>query len=329
MQRHMLELAPTPIRVRLIPILLATVTLRASGQLSGLAIHGEAPPDASQAGIISAVAAVQKSGKSIRASTAQQQLQRDACRLTLPKPIAVKLPPQEIRQRARASHVRVGWYYQCTHCEDWHLNLAGGYVITSNGAVATAYHVVEPPRTIRDGCLVAIAETDRVFAVQEVLAAERYADACIIRLGGDGFTPLPLNTNVAPGEAVYCLSDPRGRRGIFSQGILNRIFALPERRRVNVPGAPAFSPTRIHVSTAWAAGSSGSAVLDDCGNAIGHVLAVTPGDTGQIVGMSPDAIGMPDTVFHEAASARAVLALIAADNSGPHMHSTPSWWLAR
>ena len=58
--------------------------------------------------------------------------------------------------------------------------------------------------------------------------------------------------------------------------MVERVFELPERRRVNEPGAPYFKPTRFHASLEWSAGDSGSAVLDESGNAVGLVCAVIP-----------------------------------------------------
>src|SRR5439155_12589641 len=112
------------------------------------------------------------------------------------------------------------------------------------------------------------------FGVSEVLAANRYSDTCIVRIEGKEFKPLALNTNAYPGDMAYCYSDPLDHRGYFSQGIINRFYQFPGRRPVSAPESAAYAPTRLNVSTDWAPGSSGSAVLDEFGNAIGHVSTI-------------------------------------------------------
>jgi hypothetical protein len=254
-------------------------------------------------------------GKVIKLAAVKEQLKRSSCRLELPKLNPTKLSPPEICIVARQSHLRVGWAYVCTKCDQWHVNLAGGYVLTTNGAVATCYHVVKPASDIKDGCLVAADESGKVLPVTEVLAANRYSDACIVRVAGEGLKPLPLNTNVHPGDMAYCYSDPLDHRGYFSQGIVNRFYQFPGRRPFSAPVEAAFAPTRLNVGTDWAPGSSGSAVLDVCGNAIGHVSTIA-------VAGDPEAGDTEETrsepsimiVFHEAVSARDVLLLLESRN---------------
>jgi S1-C subfamily serine protease len=240
-----------------------------------------------------------------------EQLRRTNCWVDLPVTNSRKLLTRDVWQRARGSHLRVGWSYLCDKCEHWHLSLAGGFVIASNGVAVTCYHVVQPKPEMKEGGLVAANDEGKLFAVTAVLAASRSGDTCILQLEGEGFVPLPLNTNVFPGDAAFCFSDPLDRRGYFSQGIVNRFYTLPGRRRMNAPASQTFLPTRLHVSTEWAPGSSGSAVLDECGNAIGFVSTIatageeevsdpgeTPKDTGTFI------------VFHEAVAVRDVLSLI-------------------
>jgi hypothetical protein len=251
------------------------------------------------------------SGQVLKMKAVQEQLKRPSCKLELPKPSTTKLDPRQICEFARQGHIRVGWAYRCTNCPDWHVNLAGGYTLTTNGAVATCYHVVKPSREIKDGCLVAADESGQVLPVTEVLAANRYSDAAIVQVKADGLRPLPLNTNVYPGDSAFCYSDPLDHRGFFSQGIVNRFYQFPGRRPFSAPATAAFAPTRLDVGTDWAPGSSGSAVLDVCGNAIGHVSTIA------VIG-DPDTADLDEPrnepsvmiVFHEAVAARDVLLLV-------------------
>ena len=259
-----------------------------------------------KATLVNAAKQLYTSGDALKIAEVKQQLKRTSCRLALPEASTTKLSARDICVAARRSHLRVGWAYLCTKCSKWHLNVAGGYALTTGGAVATCFHVVEPGRELREGCLVAVDETSTVLPVTEVLASNRDSDACIVRIAGAALTPLPLNTNVYPGDTVYCYSDPVGHRDYFSAGIVNRFYQLS-----GTQPASAVGPTRINVSTDWAPGSSGSAVLDDCGNAIGHVAKISAVPQPPATkAKDPHAEKPTAIVFHEAVSARDVLLLL-------------------
>ena len=247
----------------------------------------------------------------IKLDTVREQLKRSECRLLLPTPRLAPLQTPEIYRLARRSHLRVGWSYICDKCDQWQVNLAGGYVLAGNGAVATCYHVARPPPDIKAGCLVAADEQGRVWPVTAILAANRYSDVCILQVQADGLVPLPLNTNVSPGDAAYCYSDPLDHRGYFSAGIVNRFYRFPGRRPFGAPESAAYAPTRLNVSTDWAPGSSGSAVLDSCGNIIGHVSTITSYlDEEEADPEASRPVGPTMIVFHEAVAAADVLRLV-------------------
>jgi len=250
-------------------------------------------------------------GRAARLDVLKEQLKRTTCRLELSKVSSKKLDSRQICMTARSSHLRVGWCYLCGKCDQWHVNLAGGYVLTTNGAVATCYHVVQPGREVKEGCLVAAEDGGDVLPVTEILAASRYADACIIKVEGQNLQPLALNTNVYPGDMAYCFSDPLDHRGYFSHGVVNRFYQFPGRRPFSAAASAAYAPTRLNVSTDWAPGSSGSAVLDECGNAIGHVSTISAVEDEENGGADmPATPGPTMIVFHEAVSAADVLRLI-------------------
>ena len=288
----------------------ALLTPQADGQASGVPVYHQDVNAQENAELIAAANLLVKSNAALTPGVVREQLRRSSCRLEMPSPNHTKLTTREVCERARASYLRLGWFYVCTHCDQWRLTLGGGYLLTEDGAVGTVYHVVEPPRDLREGCLIAADDAGKLFPVTEILAASRDSDACILRVKGSGFVPLPLSTNVYPGDSVYCLSDPLGRRGYFSEGIVNRFFSLPERRLPYAPGAPLFAPTRMNVSTDWSYGSSGAAVLDQFGNAIGHVSIISvEGDESAPPGAAKET--NPATmVFHEATSARDMLELL-------------------
>ncbi len=254
-------------------------------------------------------AKLRESGAFVPEATLTNQLNRTICTLTLPAPRKARLSGRELWAAARAAHVRVGWNFLCTKCNNWHLDLAGGYALTKDGAVATCQHVVKRPANFKEGSLVAADEDGHVFPVIEILAADRRTDACILRVAAKDLKPLPLQTDVTPGDRCFCFSDPLDERGYFSDGIVNRFLARYPRRETNAPPV-----TRLNVTTDWAPGSSGSAVLDEFGNAIGHVTTITtlPGGNGKATDNEKGKRAMEPTLItlHEAVSAKDVLALV-------------------
>ena len=200
--------------------------------------------------------------------------------------------------------------YLCDKCGKWHLNLSGGYALTSGGAVATCFHVVNPGPGMREGCLVAVDEQETVLPVVEVLAANHDSDACIVRVPGSRLRPLPLNTNVYPGDTAYCYSDPAQHRDYFSAGIVNRFYQLACRRH---PAPVPLRAARSRGLTSAPIGRRARAVPQSL------MIAATPlamSSASQPCPTSPppraqnsQAEKPAAMVFHEAVSARDVLLL--------------------
>jgi hypothetical protein len=247
-------------------------------------------------------------GKLLSYETVREQVKRKSCELNLPKPATQKLTDRELWQRSQQAHVRLGYVYKCQTCEEWHLNLSGAYYITADGAVATCYHVLNTREiSIREGYLFATTEDGKVFPVTEVLAGALQEDVAIVRAKPEApVTPLALNTNVYPGDPAWCYSDPAGRSSYFSKGMVNRFAVLPW-------GPFGKLSPRISVSTDWAPNSSGSAVVDECGNAIGHVSSIETSGPPQGRAMGNNRVAeQPATymVFHYASRAADVLSLV-------------------
>ena len=133
---------------------------------------------------------------------------------------------------------------------------------------------------MREGYLMAVDEDDHVIPVLELLAINRATDTAILRLKTDQLQPLPLSTDVVPGDTAVCFSDPLDRRGVYSTGIVERFMKRRFLQKNELTKAErkhpdtVESPVWVQVSTEWAQGSSGSAVLDRFGNAIGHVSEI-------------------------------------------------------
>jgi S1-C subfamily serine protease len=196
------------------------------------------------------------------------------------QPLAV----EQIAAVARKAMVRVGWFVR--HDDGvWRASAADGYALTANGDVATCFHCIDPNEgDVHDGYLFASSADGEIFPVDAVRGADKELDAALIHVAGGRFTPIALNDDVAPGDPVYLLSDPGELAGYFSEGIVNRFYwSGPKRDGFDTLAGARY--LRIDVSTDWAPGSSGAAVLDRCGNVIGHVSTIntlgrpqTPGE---------------------------------------------------
>ena len=197
--------------------------------------------------------------------------------LVLPAASTRRLEPRAIAELGLKALVRVGWLYLEKETNEWHVNLADGYAITADGAVATCRHCIAPEeQEMNEGYLMAFDASGNVLPVTAVLAQDEEMDAAIVRVEGGNITPLPLNDQTAPGDTVYVFSDPMSAIGYFTSGMLNRFFWFDGKRSTNPASIEGARNLRIHVSADWAPGSSGAAIIDVCGNAIGHVSAIDP-----------------------------------------------------
>jgi len=259
------------------------------------------PPDP----LLAKAAEAVKSGGFMKNETvAAQMKQPKAGRITLLPPATTPVSSREIARLAREGHLRGGWYYRCTKCDKMHLNIAGAYAIASD-VVVTANHVLEPPATLKEGWFILVNERDEFFAATAVLAADAAMDAALLHVTGAGLKPLAMRADVELGDRAFCYSDPLKHRGYFSDGIVNRFYSL------NNSKDPA--QQRINVSTDWAQGSSGSCVLDDCGNVIGHVARIQTFNSNPPNKTTQTPAGTT-LVLHEAIPAQALMHLIRQTN---------------
>ena len=253
-------------------------------------------------------------GLSLPISVVKEQLSRGSCQLSLPQPHDRPMVGRDLWASARKSFVRVGYYYLCKGCKRWRLDLSCGFFLTEDGAVATAYHVLEQDGAMSKGCLIVVDDEGIVYPVAEIAAANKASDVCILRVKATGRTsPLPLSEDARPGDRVFCFSDPMGERSYFSAGIVNRLVELAKQEN---GGA---APFVLDVSTDWAPGSSGAAVIDECGNAIGLVsMVLALQDDREGVLSKREHSSATWMVVHEAVSARELKALIRASEGDEH-----------
>lgn len=234
-------------------------------------------------------------------------------RLGAPQPMPMALRPastqalsvEEVAKLAREAHFRVGYCYLCPHCDHWHLNLAGAYAV-SEKALVTCDHVVDIAEDIREGYLMAVNHAGTVFPVTAIVARSKDMDAAILHCESATFAPLALQSEIPQGAASYCYSSPLGQIGYFSDGIVNRFYWDMGYKGGALDQIDALRYLRINVSTDWAPGSSGAAVLDRCGNVIAHVSQIAP------LGEQQDS--QPLVTIHTGVPARAVKKLLEISN---------------
>ena len=287
-------------------VFLTTGSASLMAQAPGVPIESGLPM-VQDGALLDRLAKLRETGKGLTAEGVKAALQKPAPEaVTLPPCRTTPLRPAEVWQSAQRSRLWVGWHFLCHKCDHWHVNLAGGYPITEDGVVATCYHVAEPGSEIKEGRLVAVDGKGNVYPVTSIIGCSRSMDACILRMEGLKTEPLPLNDQVRPGDPAFLLSNPLGVSGYFTSGMVNRFFW-------NRGGPPPASSSgdelkqlRMHVSTDWAPGSSGSAVLDTCGNAICHVAVI--GHLGE--GKNSSGNPVSHMTVHEGIPARSVMWLV-------------------
>ena len=230
-----------------------------------------------------------------------------AIKLELPVAHKNALTPSQVAERAKVSGYRVGWAYLCNSCDNWHINLAGGYAITDNGILGTCSHVINMDnKKMRKGGLIAVDHSGKVYPVTSILANDKKIDGALIKIDAKT-THLPLNDQIAPGDSAFCLSRPLKQGQYFSQGIVNRFYWNNDKRGDDPNSIKALGMLKLNVSSRWAPGSSGSAVLDTFGNAIGHVATISTMDNG--ASRKNNEKGRTLITLHSATPARAMMAL--------------------
>ncbi len=229
----------------------------------------------------------------VRMKTLVRQLNRPQCALTLIAPQTNRLSAEDLIQTVRRSVLVVGSLYQCDGCKEWHLSAATGFALTESGAFATCYHVVNQPD---HPVMFVMTDDGRMFAVREVLAADKTHDVAILQLDGAGFTPLPIATNAPVGSPVFVVSHPSKNFYTFTSGMVSRYF-LSEEDKVQT--------TMMSITADFGRGSSGCPVFNEYGAVVGMAESIVPTTS---TGKNGDV--KPSLIFKHARPADALRRLI-------------------
>lgn len=125
-----------------------------------------------------------------------------------------------------------------------------GFFISSNGIAITNYHVIEDA-VYAD----AILYDGRVLEITSVLYYSAADDVAIIKVEGSGYPTIPLgdSSTVKGGQKIYTIGSPQGLSNTISDGMVSN------------PNRDGF----IQISAPISPGSSGGALLNEYGEAIG------------------------------------------------------------
>ena len=204
-----------------------------------------------------------KEGKKVTSlAELNKQLNRKKAKVAITEKKPARFSSDEIYERCKSSVLMIGRIYKCDKCTKWHVGSASAFALTSDGIIATNYHVVEN----KDGAtLGAMDLSGKTYAVTEVLAASKADDVAILRLKGAKLTPLPLAVEAAPvGTAVNVISHPDGRYFTMTKGDVSRYY-LSRAKNMTAP--------RMAITADYAKGSSGAPVLNAEGAVVGMVSA--------------------------------------------------------
>ena len=137
-------------------------------------------------------------------------------------------------------------------------SLGTGFVVRSDGWVATNFHVV------RGATEVTVVFSDhKEFPVVEIMNANRLHDLVILRIDARGLPVLPVGNSdaVRPGDSVLAIGHPLGLEDTVSNGLISAVRHVHEGLDV------------LQVSAPIAPGSSGGPLFNDRGEVIGVATA--------------------------------------------------------
>ncbi len=135
------------------------------------------------------------------------------------------------------------------------IGLGTGFVIASNGLIATARHCIEEGHDIR-----VETEGGKSLSVTHVYSQLEALDLVILKVDAEGLIPLPLgdSDNVIAGQSVVAVGHPQGLRNTVFDGIVSG--------REEIEGLPF-----LKLSMKVERGSSGEPVVDRQGNVVALV----------------------------------------------------------
>jgi len=137
------------------------------------------------------------------------------------------------------------------------ISLGSGFFV-GDGIVATNRHVIEGATAGR----AKLIGTETTHEINGVIATDEIADLVLLKIGDSKAPPLELGDSqqMAIGDDVYAVGNPKGLEGTFSQGIVSGIRLVG-------------SDTLLQITAPISPGSSGGPIVDSQGKVIGVAVA--------------------------------------------------------
>ena len=129
-----------------------------------------------------------------------------------------------------------------------------GFLLSSNGLIATNYHVVQ------DSVDIAVATTDsNIHPVESVIAYDIDKDFALIKIPGENFPHVTVGDSdlVTVGEDIVVIGNPEGLSNTISNGIISGV------RDYDLIGQ------QIQITAPISGGSSGGPIFNTSGQVIG------------------------------------------------------------
>lgn len=187
----------------------------------------------------------------------------------LPKPRI--LTAREIAERVLPSVVLI-----ITQDENGNPLSQGSGFVYEPGLVVSNLHVFERATT----AIVKNVKTGEVSKVTEVVGMNARQDICVVRIASNYLPVIPLGDSfeVRTGDDIYVASNPKGLEGSFTKGIISSVRESDRKKKGDVEllnWAKNFldetDKTLFQIDAAISPGSSGGAVINARGEAIGIV----------------------------------------------------------
>ena len=206
-------------------------------------------------GSVPAISDPQRDGYKFAGWTPEPGEVREDCRFKAEWEI-IPLDREEIYEKASACTVELHTYDKT----DMELSLGSGFLISPDGLVATAAHVIEGASMIR-----VRLKSGRNYYVTEVVSCDFTKDIAILKIDAKGdLDYLELSRDTADaGDKVYAIGSPSGRTGEMTDGEIIRFSEIYNDDGLIVFSAPIES------------GSSGGPLLDSRGRVIGINIAIS------------------------------------------------------
>lgn len=200
--------------------------------------------------------ALQAEGRVIPYEELREQLRRERVTYAfrLPAPETTVLTQGALYDHSRASVVVVG-----TLTRGGGTRQASGVILSSDGLVATAFHVLDRPDAVSRGIM---TDDGRVFAIEEVVAASRSDDVALLRIAARNLQPAPLSKGDPVGSEVLVLAHPAGAYFTLTEGRISRYWAATHHGRVSI---------KMSVTADFADGASGGPIFNRSGAVTGLV----------------------------------------------------------